>query len=116
MKSISLQVVEGGGIVRGIQNHGIRDLPHRFKAKHMDQDGNRYFKKGRFVSIYYDSNPVIMREVEGILNLNEDVLRKTHLKVPNKLWYINIQNEKKNPYIQRVIQMEKEQSVTSANS
>jgi len=50
-----------------------------------------------------------MREVEGILRLNEDVLRTTHLKVRNKCWYVNIDKESKNPYIQKVIAMEKDE-------
>ena len=95
---------------RGVQNHGIRELPHRFKAKYQDQvTGMRYFDKGRFISMYYDSNPKTMREVEGILRQNNDiVLRQTHLKVRNKMWYVNIVNENKNPYIKMVAEMEKQ--------
>ena len=106
MKEVALKVVEGGGIVRGVENHGIRSLPHRFKAKHPDREGNRYYEKGRFFSIYYDSNPKTMQNVERVLSKHEEVLRQTHLKVRNKLWYVNIDKEDKNPYIQRVIAME----------
>lgn len=107
VKKISHKVVSSGGIVRSVQNHGIRDLPHRFKAKFADREGNRYYKKGRFFSIYYDSNPVTQKEVDGILKMDEQVLRNTHLKARNKLWYVNIAREEKNPYIQKVIAMEK---------
>mmetsp|Transcript_51413 Transcript_51413/g.60098 ORF Transcript_51413/g.60098 Transcript_51413/m.60098 type:complete len:135 (+) Transcript_51413:133-537(+) len=107
MKSISYKVVENGGIVRGVQNHGIRSLPHRFKARYPDIEGNRYYKDGRFVSIYYDSSPQIMRDVESILFSDEEVLRSTHIKARNKLWYVNVQKEDKNPYLQRVIAEEK---------
>jgi len=106
VKEVALKVVEGGGIVRGVENHGIRSLPHRFKAKHPDREGNRYYEKGRFFSIYYDSNPKTMQNVERVLSKHEEVLRQTHLKVRNKLWYVNIDKEDKNPYIQRVIAME----------
>jgi len=106
VKEVALKVVEGGGIVRGVENHGIRSLPHRFKAKHPDREGNRYYDKGRFFSIYYDSNPKTMQNVERVLSKHEEVLRQTHLKVRNKLWYVNIDKEDKNPYIQRVIAME----------
>ena len=103
-KEICHKVVEGGGIVRGIQNHGTRQLPHRFKARHVDMEGNRYYKKGRFFSIYYDSNPSIMQEVESMIFLNEDILRKTHLKVRDeRLFDINLSNEKKNQYIQKAL-------------
>jgi len=106
VKEVALKVVEGGGIVRGVENHGIRSLPHRFKAKHPDREGNRYYDKGRFFSIYYDSNPKTMQNVERVLSKHEEVLRQTHLKVRNKLWYVNIDKEDKNPYIQRVLAME----------
>uniref|UniRef100_A0A6T7JZ88 Ribosomal protein S6 n=2 Tax=Bacillariophyta TaxID=2836 RepID=A0A6T7JZ88_9STRA len=106
MKTVSLKVVERGGIVRSVQNHGIRDLPHRFKAKYPDKEGNRYYKKGRFISVFYDASPHAREEVQAILDLDEEVLRNTHLKPRNKVTYANIVNEKKNPYIQRVRAME----------
>lgn len=103
MKEISLKIVTSGGIVRSIQNHGVRQLPHRFKAKYTDRDGNRYFEKGRFVSVFYDASPLTMRQVEGVLNLNEDVLRNTHLKAKNKFDDINNVRENKNPYVQEIL-------------
>ena len=39
--------------------------------------------------------------------MDEQVLRNTHLKARNKLWYVNIAREDKNPYIQRVLEMDK---------
>ena len=63
MKEISLKIVNNGGIVRSIQNHGIRQLPHRFKAKYADREGNRYYEKGRFISVFYDANPNVMKQV-----------------------------------------------------
>jgi len=99
MKEISLKVVTNDGVVRGIHNHGIRELPHRFKAKYPDARGQRYFEKGRFISIYYDSSPKVMRQVEGILNLSDQVLRNTHLRARNKMDFVNVEQEKKNPYI-----------------
>ncbi|KAL3772002.1 hypothetical protein ACHAWO_008174 [Cyclotella atomus] len=103
MKEISLKVVQSGGIVRSIQNHGIRQLPHRFKAKYADIDGNRYYEKGRFISVFYDASPATMRQVEGILNLNEEILRNTHLKARNKFDDINNVRENKNPYVQEIL-------------
>ncbi len=107
VKAISHKVVSTGGIVRSVQNHGIRNLPHRFKAKYADREGNRYYEKGRFFSIYYDASPITQKEVDGILKMDEQVLRNTHLKARNKLWYVNIAREDKNPYIQRVLEMDK---------
>ena len=106
MKEISLKIVQSGGIVRSIQNHGIRQLPHRFKAKYTDRVGNRYFEKGRHISVFYDASPAVMRQVEGVLNLNEDVLRNTHLKAKCKFDDINNVRENKNPYIQEILRDE----------
>ena len=103
MKELSLKIVNNGGIVRSIQNHGIRQVPHRFKAKYADREGNRYYEKGRFISVFYDANPNVMRQVEGILNLNEEVLRTTHLRATNKFEDVNNMKENKNPYIQEIL-------------
>lgn len=93
MKEMSLKIVNNGGIVRSIQNHGIRQLPHRFKAKYADREGNRWYEKGRFISVFYDANPNVMRQVEGILNMDDQVLRTTHLKATNKFMDVNNQKE-----------------------
>lgn len=102
MKTLSLKVVEDGGIVRGIHNHGVRDLPHRFKAKFPDRQGNRYFTRGRFISVYYDSNPSTMRQVEQLLDMDEEVLRNTHLRARSVLDFVNISREDRNPFIKEV--------------
>ena len=48
-KTISKAVVEDGGVVKSIQNHGIREFPHRFKAKYPDYlTQERYYSKGRY--------------------------------------------------------------------
>lgn len=44
-----------------------------------------------------------MRQVEGILNLNEEILRNTHLKARNKFDDINNVRENKNPYVQEIL-------------
>lgn len=107
MKEISLKIVKNGGIVRSIQNHGVRQLPHRFRAKYADREGNRYYEKGRFISVFYDANPSVMRQVEDILNLDEQILRNTHLKARNKFMDVNNVRENKNPYIQGILQEDK---------
>jgi len=104
MKEVSLKIVNNGGIVRSIQNHGIRQLPHRFKSKYADQEGNRYYEKGRFISVFYDANPNVMRQVQGILNLDDQILRTTHLRATNKFGEVNNLKEIKNPYIQQILE------------
>jgi hypothetical protein len=54
------------------------------------------------VSIYYDSNPSTMRQVEQILTMDEQVLRNTHLRARSVLDSVNIAREEKNPYVRRV--------------
>jgi ribosomal protein S6 len=104
MKQVSHKVVDNGGIVRSIQNHGLRKFPHRFQANYPDYlTQQRYYEKGRFVSIYYDANPTTLQHVENILTMNDQVLRVTHLKCRSKLDYITMEREEKNPYIQRIL-------------
>ena len=57
----------------------------------------------RFISVFYDASPATMRQVEGILNLNEEILRNTHLKARNKFNDINNVRENKNPYVQEIL-------------
>lgn len=94
--------------MRSIRNHGIRDLPHKFRAKYPDTQGNRYYKRGRFISIYYDASPLTMRAVEASISLNDCVLRQTHLKTRSTLDLVNVRNEKKNPYILKLKRQEEE--------
>jgi ribosomal protein S6 len=104
MKEISLKIVNNGGIVRSIQNHGIRQLPHRFKAKYADAQGDRYYEKGRFISVFYDANPTVMKQVHNILSLDDQILRTTHLRASNKFGEVNNLKLNKNPYIQKVLE------------
>jgi len=108
MKDISLKVVENGGIVRSVQNHGLRSFPHRYKAKYPDiLTQQRYYEKGRFISFYYDANPSTLKQIEAILGMNDQVLKHTHLKSRSKLDWINHKHER-NPYIQEVLRRDKE--------
>ena len=105
VKQASHEIVKGGGIVRAVHNHGIRTLPHRFKARFPDKEGNRYYTKGRFFSVYYDANPTTMKQVEQTLRMEEEVLRSTHLKARSVLDFANVR-EDRNPYIKRVLREE----------
>jgi ribosomal protein S6 len=116
MKKVAKEVVAGGGVVRSIHNHGIRLLPHRFKAKFPDKQGNRYFFQGRFISVYYDANPSTMRLVEQVLKMDEEVLRNTHLKARSTLDFVNLRPDR-NPYVKRAMaQQEKQQQHHTATT
>jgi ribosomal protein S6 len=109
VKQVSLKVVENGGIVRSIQNHGLRQFPHRFQAKYPDYlTQQRYYDQGRFISIYYDANPETLKQVETILNMNDQVLRATHLRARSKLDWIAMERQDKNPYVQKVLRHERD--------
>jgi len=111
MKQVSLKVVENGGIVRSIQNHGLRTFPHRFKAKYPDYlTQQRYYEQGRFISVYYDANPTTLKQIETILTMDDQVLRVTHLKSRSKLDWINYKHDK-NPYVQRVLKQDRDELI-----
>mmetsp|Transcript_12072 Transcript_12072/g.22436 ORF Transcript_12072/g.22436 Transcript_12072/m.22436 type:complete len:165 (+) Transcript_12072:143-637(+) len=111
MKQVSHKVVDNGGIVRSIQNHGLRQFPHRFQAKYPDfLTQQRYYDKGRFISIYYDANPVTLKQVEMVLSMNDQVLRVTHLKARSKLDWITMEREDKNPYMQRILKQDQQKA------
>ena len=110
MKQISYKVVENGGIVRSIQNHGVREFPHRVQAKYPDfLTQQRYFEKGRIISLYYDASPQTMQQVEKLLSLNDQILRQAHLKARSKLDFITMQRPEKNPYVQKVLRREEQE-------
>jgi ribosomal protein S6 len=107
MKQVSHKIVDNGGIVRSIQNHGIREFPHRYMSKYADfTTGQRYYDKGRYISVYYDANPKTLAQVEKILSMNDQVLRMVHLKARSKLDFVTIQRQDRNPYIQTIERMD----------
>ena len=115
MKQVSHKIVDNGGIIRSVQNHGVREFPHRVQAKYPDyKTGQRYYEKGRYISLYYEAGPQTIKDVEKILSMNDQVLRNTHLKTRSKLDYISIQKEDKNPYVRRVKQADRLESETRA--
>jgi ribosomal protein S6 len=111
MKQVSHKIVDNGGIIRSVQNHGVREFPHRVQAKYPDyKTGQRYYEKGRYISLYYDASPNTIKDVEKILSMNDQVLRNSHLKARSKLDYISIQKEDKNPYVRSIKAMDKLES------
>ena len=108
MKQVSHKIVDDGGIIRSIHNHGVREFPHRVQAKYPDyKTGQRYYEKGRYISLYYDASPNTIKDVEKILSMNDQVLRQSHLKARSKLDYISIQKEDKNPYVRSIKQSDR---------
>jgi ribosomal protein S6 len=106
MKKVSHEIIKGGGVVRAVHNHGIRELPHRMRAKHADQFGVRYYTKGRFFSVYYDANPHTVAMVKQTFAMNTEILRETHLRARSVFDFVNVQRQDKNPYIKKVKEQE----------
>ena len=109
-----MKIVEEGGIVQAIHNHGIRQCPSRIKAKNPDfVTQQRYYETARYFSIYYESNPTTMSNVSTILErqtIGEDVLRFVHVHATSKTDVLNLPDNvspktyTKNPYVKRVLQ------------
>ena len=116
-----MAVVEDGGIVTSVQNHGIRQFPHRVKAKYPDYlTQQRYYTKGRYFSIWYEASPQTQTKVSTLLSrhLDASVLRYTHLHATSPLEkFLNLPDNvspatyKHNPYVKRVLL--KEQQMTT---
>jgi len=79
-KKHSRTVLENGGVVRGIEHHGIRPLPERARRKYASTDGTRHFWDARYVSSYFDASPKALIEVERLLRNEEGVLRVFTIK------------------------------------
>ena len=63
-KRYTREVVSLGGVVRGIENHGIRPLPERAKRKYATTTGERIVWDARFVSTHIDVNPASLVEID----------------------------------------------------
>lgn len=117
MKQVSMEVVENGGIVRSIRNHGIRQFPHRVQAKYPDfKTGQRYYESGRYISIWYDANPNTLQKVDNILSMNDQVLRNCHLKARSKVDWVSMQRPDKNPYVRAVLKQDQDAAAAAVSS
>ena len=57
LRSLSRTVISSGGVVRSIENAGLRKMPHRVKAKFQDSKGVRYHDELRLVSMRFIASP-----------------------------------------------------------
>eukprot|EP00611_Tribonema_gayanum_P023799 TRINITY_DN5088_c0_g1_i2.p2 TRINITY_DN5088_c0_g1~~TRINITY_DN5088_c0_g1_i2.p2 ORF type:complete len:108 (-),score=14.45 TRINITY_DN5088_c0_g1_i2:1590-1913(-) len=71
-------VLEDGGMVRCVENHGVKDLAYRFRARTaMSGSENRYHTRGRWVSMYFDARPETLDKIDADLKLQDFYLRST---------------------------------------
>jgi len=99
MKSITSTVLSTGGVVRTVENMGVRQLPTRFKSKFADRNGVRYHSDGRFVAIRFDASPDTMETVSSIIKMEEDVLRHTTTRPVEPEAAANVNKWKRNPFL-----------------
>jgi small subunit ribosomal protein S6 len=69
---IATQLEAGGGAVKKREYWGLRSLAYRIKKN----------RKGHYVLLGLDAQPVFVTEMERQLRLNEDVLRFMTVRVP----------------------------------
>lgn len=99
VKSIAKQVIGSGGVVRSVENIGVRKLPYRFKSKFADRNGMRYHYDGRFIALRFDASPGSISEVERIIKMEEDILRFTTTRPVEIEASSKVNKWKKNPWL-----------------
>lgn len=73
------------GVVRGVENHGVRAVAHRIKAPQRTEAEPRYNTEARFVTAHIDIGSMHASELIAEVRKNDDVLRLTVLKPPTKM-------------------------------
>lgn len=90
-------ILNHGGIVRGVENHGVRALQERAKRKYATSEGDRYFWEARMISVTFDASPICLKEAERALRNEDSVLRWHVSKETGNFDKINSRSYK-NPY------------------
>eukprot|EP01038_Epipyxis_sp_PR26KG_P009582 gene9582-12906_t len=68
-------IMGNNGVLRGIENNGVRPLQERAKRKYATPDGTRYFWEARYVTTTFDASPECLAEAERALKNEDGVLR-----------------------------------------
>lgn len=68
-KRAATKVTERGGIIKSLENLGVRPLAQRMKAH------QQYHTEGRYVRLFTYASPEALKEIEHVLRINEDVIR-----------------------------------------
>eukprot|EP01041_Mallomonas_annulata_P001212 gene1212-2359_t len=91
-------ILSNGGIIRGVEHHGVRPLPERAQRKYATRDGQRYFWEARFITTTFDASPRGLVEAERTLKNTDGILRYVTLKQPTVIDRVNSRNYR-NPYV-----------------
>ena len=87
-----------GGIVRGIENHGVRPLGDQTKKKYAQAStGERYFWDAQFMTSTFDCSPPVLKQLNRFLRDSEEVIRSHVTRVETKLDRLTSKTYK-NPY------------------
>jgi len=86
-----------GGVVRGIEHHGVRPLPARARRKYVSMSGQRYFWDARFVTTTFDASPETLGDIKRLLRDDEGVIRYFTTKQTTNIDRLTATNYK-NPY------------------
>ncbi|CAO3612346.1 unnamed protein product [Cunninghamella blakesleeana] len=79
IKTSATQVLQRGGVVRGFDNWGDKQLPHGIK-RHQE-----YHTNGHYWLMHFDANPLIVQDLNKKLLVDSRVLRHTFIKLGDKL-------------------------------
>eukprot|EP00611_Tribonema_gayanum_P023798 TRINITY_DN5088_c0_g1_i1.p1 TRINITY_DN5088_c0_g1~~TRINITY_DN5088_c0_g1_i1.p1 ORF type:complete len:184 (-),score=33.99 TRINITY_DN5088_c0_g1_i1:684-1235(-) len=91
-------VLEDGGMVRCVENHGVKDLAYRFRARTaMSGSENRYHTRGRWVSMYFDARPETLDKIDADLKMQDFYLRSNTIKPVVKMNWLSTRH-KTNPW------------------
>eukprot|EP01039_Chlorochromonas_danica_P011117 gene11117-12385_t len=91
-------VIGQGGVVRSIENHGVRALPERAKRKFVTTDGDRYFWNARYVSAIIDVPSDGLVDVNRFLK-NEEAIIRHHLTRLENNFVVARGKTYRNPYL-----------------
>lgn len=70
-------MIEGGGVVAGLNNWGLQELAYRIKAN------QEFHTHGRFVQFKLIASPATLKELERNMKLERAVLRHMTIKERN---------------------------------
>ncbi|RKP08781.1 30S ribosomal protein S6 [Thamnocephalis sphaerospora] len=79
LRTSARTVLDRGGVVRGFQNLGERELPYRMKRHQM------YHTRGRYWLMHFDANPATVNELAERLRVDTRVVRHTMIKLGDRL-------------------------------
>jgi len=82
VRNTTLDILNSGGVVRGLHNWGERSLPQRMKRH------QAWHYEGHYWLMHFDANPTVLAELNRKMILDHRVLRCTTFKLGDKLEYI----------------------------